>query len=184
MMPTTAGRTFCLLALTFSISCGGASATAEKTVPDPPAGMHRDAAAGNAAPDATAQEHSTKQELSTKRDQCNRLIIAANAQQRVITAATDALGTSNDLAVVIKLGNILDLGAHEVADVPLDDPQLLDLQRRYARMLDGAAQNVRSYVEAVKAKDVPKLRAAKEALSSVGSEERKVVGDLNAYCEN
>jgi hypothetical protein len=115
--------------------------------------------------------------------ECNKLIQVANAQQEVIKNATTKLGSSDDPADIENLATTMEKAGKDIAAVDLKDQKLKGMQKDYQTMLDGAAKNCRELVTAVKAKNIAGITKAKTALGNVGTEESKVVGQINAYCQ-
>lgn len=109
--------------------------------------------------------------------QCNKLIRVINAEQEPIKQAS-----GSDPEALKKLAGALDNVGKKVSEVAIDDQAVVGFRDRYAEMAGELAKAARETATALEAKDADKATEAAKHMSSFGSRESELVGEINGYC--
>ncbi len=109
--------------------------------------------------------------------QCNELIGVINAEQEPIKRAS-----GDDPESLMKLATALDQVGVHVGDVALKDASLVTFRDNYAAMAKELATAARDTAAAIEAKDAEKATKAANHMTSFGTRESELVGEINGYC--
>jgi hypothetical protein len=109
--------------------------------------------------------------------QCNRLIRVINAEQDPIKKAS-----GGDPTALKNLADALDNVATKVEAVDVKDEKIVGFRDQYAGMAKELATASRSTAAALEEKDSKKATEAASHMSSFGTRESELVGEINGYC--
>ncbi len=110
--------------------------------------------------------------------QCNRLIEVINAQQPNISNAK-----TEDAAAMKALATKLDEVVKKVGAVDVKEEKLVKYRDDYVALIGDFAKTARGTAAAMETKDLTKLEEAQKNLKEIGPRERKLVGDINSFCQ-
>jgi hypothetical protein len=109
--------------------------------------------------------------------QCNALISVINAEQEPIKKAS-----GGNPEALRKLGDAIENVSTKVSEVQVEDAKILEFRNKYAEMAKEVAAAARDTAIAIEAKDHKKATEAAELMSSFGTRESELVGEINGYC--
>jgi hypothetical protein len=109
--------------------------------------------------------------------QCNRLIRVINAEQGPIKQAS-----GGDPTALKNLADALDNVAAKVEAVEVKDEKIVAFRDQYAGMAKELATASRNTAAALEEKDAKKATEAASHMSSFGTRESELVGEINGYC--
>ena len=109
--------------------------------------------------------------------QCNRLVRVINGEQEPIKRAS-----GSDPEALNKLADALDNVGAKVLAVELDDTRVIEFRDKYGAMAKELAVAARDTASALEAKDDKKATDAANHMSSFGTRESELIGEINGYC--
>lgn len=119
---------------------------------------------------------------STKSDQCNRLIEVMNRAQPA--KKSPKKGDANaDPSWYEDLAATLKKMTKDVKAVELKDKRLMELRDSYAKMASELAKTTEQTAATLRRKDAEAIEKMRTKIKSFQPRERKLVADLNGYCQ-
>ncbi len=109
--------------------------------------------------------------------QCNALIRVINAEQEPIKRAS-----GSDPEALRKLADALDTVGSKVSGVQVKDEKVVGFRDQYGAMAKELAEAARQTALALEENDAKKAAKAADHMSSFGTRESELVGEINGYC--
>lgn len=119
----------------------------------------------------------------SKINQCQN-IIQVTIETANTTKELSNNGRTQDPQQTLKVADAFDKAAEKMKNLSIEDPQLQEYQSGFVTVYLGWSDATRNFIKNYKPNNIDNLKKAKQRLDEVAVNQRKLVEDMNNYCQN